>query len=177
MYMHTHTHTHTHTLECNNQFVKVEYDPSTTTISCTFENELDMSPKSCSVKYGMCDQEMYMYFAQNNTTDSSPSTVTLKLNTTATRSKTCYVVMASNDTHTVMVKGNFENQLSSDSRSGTIIVVVICAILLLLCLIVVTMVVIVFITYVMVRRKERGMFNLKLINCTMMVIHVTFIYV
>ena len=119
------THTHTmrlsliriHTiLECNNQFVKVEYDPSTTTISCVFENESDLSQKSCSVEYGMCDKATNMYVVQNSTTEDSPSTVTLKLSTIATNSKNCYVVTArfSNDTLTVMVKGSFETQSSNN---------------------------------------------------------------
>ena len=159
-----HTHTHSHTcirksklfvslpLECKNRFVKVEYNPSTATISCTFENQSDPSPKSCSVKYGPCDKEMY--FAQNNTTDRSPSIVILMLNSSAINQAECYVITARNDTFTVMVKGNFDTQ--SNRNLGVIVGSVIGAIL---GLIVVAVIVTVIACVIAVKRKKRGMFN------------------
>ena len=83
------------------------------TITCTFENKLDISPKSCSVKYGTCDEEMY--FAQGNTTDGP---IILKLISSA-RDLNCYIVTASNDTLTVMVKGNLVTHRSNSGALST----------------------------------------------------------
>ena len=143
------------TLECNNQFVKVEYDPSTTTISCVFENESDLSKKSCHVEYGLCGKETNS--VHNSTTEGSSSTVTLKLNTIAMNSKYCYVVMArfSNDTLTVMVKGNFETQSSNnmDVIVGAVIGVVVG---LVAGIVIIAIVIVYFIT----RKRKYGMLNL-----------------
>ena len=150
-------------LECINKFVKVEYDPSTKTISCIFQNELDLSPKSCNVKYKMCGQEIYMYSAQNSTTYGSLSTLTIKLNKIAMDSQICYLVTANNDTLTVMVKGRFETQ-SPSSDLGVIIGSVIGAILLvsgLVIMIVVIVIVIAAYFYFLKRgKRKRGMLNL-----------------
>ena len=137
--------------------MKVEYDPSTTTITCIFENESDLSQKSCSVQYGLCGKETK--FVQNNSIEGSPSTVTLKLSTIATNSKNCYVVTArfSNDTLTVMVKGSFETQSSIDVG-----VIVGAVILFGLCLVAVIIVSIVIVAYsIKTRRKgKHRMLNL-----------------
>ena len=104
--------------------MNVEYDPSTATISCTFVNELNSSQKSCHVEYGMCDKVMNFKFAQNSTTDSSLSTVTLKLNITAMNSNTCYVVTATNGTFTVIVNGSFGTQTKGQRNNGHLGVIV-----------------------------------------------------
>ena len=149
------------TLECNNRFVKVEYDPSTTTISCVFKNESDLSQKSCSVEYGLCGKEANS--VQNGTTEGSPFTVTLKLNAIATNSKYCYVVTAklSNDTLTVMVNGIFETQ--SSNNMGVIVGAVIGVIVGLVAGIVIITIVIV--AYCITRRRKDGMLNLA-VNVT-----------
>ena len=135
--------------------MKVEYNPSTTTISCTFGNELDLSPKSCS--YGICDQEVHI--AQNKTTDGSPSTVIIQLNTSSIDPNNCYVVTASNGTFTVMVKGNFQIQLISDSRLSVIIGSVIGVIVGLIAVTIIM--VLVYVVYViMIRRKKCGMYKM-----------------
>jgi hypothetical protein len=135
----------------------VEYDPSTTTISCVFENESDLSKKTCSIEYGMCDKEIN-YFVQNSSTEGSPSTVTLELSTNTTNSRNCYVVTASNDALTVLVKGSFETQSSSNnsnSNVGVIVGIVIGVIIILFGL--VAGIVIVIIAY---SRRKCGMLNL-----------------
>ena len=100
----------------------MDYDPEAMTISCTFENELDISPKLCSVKYGTCDEEMY--FAQGNTTDRP---IILELNPNAVDPMNCYIVTANNDTLTAMIMGKFGTPSNSDILSTSTIVTVIVA--------------------------------------------------
>ena len=71
-------------LDCNNQFVRVDYDPVITIFSCIFENKSDLSPKSCSIIYEQCGQERYT--DQGNVTDGSSSVITIKLNSSIVRS-------------------------------------------------------------------------------------------
>ena len=118
-----------------------------------FENQQDLSPKLCSVKYGTCDNEMYS--AQNHTTDGSLSTVTLKLNSSIINPTDCFVVTARNDTFTVMMEGNFETQQSNNNLS-VIVGLVIGALLLLLVLALATCTVIVVIAMVLVTQKSNG---------------------
>lgn len=143
--------------------MKVEYDPSTKTISCIFQNELELSPKSCKVEYKMCDQETYMYSAQNSTTYGSLSTLTIKLNKIAMDSQTCYLVTANNDTLTVMVKGRFETQ-SPSSDLGVIVGSVIGAILLVSGLVIMIVVIVIVIAayfcFLKLGKRKRGMLNL-----------------
>ena len=140
--------------------MKVEYDPSTTTISCIFEDESDLSKKSCSVEYGLCGKEANS--VQNSTTEGSPSIITLKLSTIATNSKNCYVVTArlSNDTLTVMVKGSFETQ--SSSNVGIIVSVVISTMIATIGLVagIVIITIIIVACFIARRRTEYGMLNL-----------------
>ena len=137
--------------------MKVNYDHTTTTISCTFENKLYMSPKSCSVKYGTCDEETK--FTQNSTTDESLSIVILKLNlsTSATNSKICYTVTASNGTFTAVVKGDYKAQSSGDSRSGVIIGPVVAIIGLIAVTVIVISIVVLVAYHINTRRKGHGM--------------------
>ena len=126
--------------ECTNRFVRVSYDPTATTISCTFENRLDSSIKSCSVKYGVCGQEMYLI--QGNTTTESPFMVTLKLNSSAVYSMNCYIVTASNETLTLMVKRKFVTQSNDSVHAGVITGSVIGGIFLLSLVVVTTIIII-----------------------------------
>ena len=147
-------------LDCRNQFVKVEYIPETTTISCIFQNTSDLSPKSCSVKYGTCDQEMYTI--QGNTTDQSPFTVMLELNSNPMN---CYVVTASNDTLTLMVNGRFETHRSTgtSANAGTITGSVIGVLLVLIVLVIAS--VLTSILVVKYRRKLSGKVTLHSHYC------------
>lgn len=90
-------------VECTNQFVEVQYDSATSTISCVFLNELDTSEKSCSIRYGLCGQEQTEMPADNTTTSS----VILNLDLTSidTSRMYCYSITARNRTYTVIVDG------------------------------------------------------------------------
>ena len=104
--------------DCNNQFVSVDYDPKYMNITCTFINELDISPKSCRVEYGTCDQETYV--TEGNATDGH---VVILLNSSVTNPMNfCYTVTASNATFMVMVKGEFVTPSNGDTPKTTIIV-------------------------------------------------------
>ena len=137
--------------------MKVEYDPSTTTISCVFENESDLSEKLCSIRYGLCGKEANSVL--NSTTEGSSFAITLKLSSIAMNSKYCYVVTAklSNDTLTVMVKGNFETQSSIN-----VSVIVGAVIIVIVGLVAGTVIIIVACFIIRRRRTEYGMLNLAI---------------
>ena len=121
------------------------------TITCKFENKLDVSPKSCSVEYGTCDKETYMYSAQDNTTDGS--FITLELNSTAMDSN-CYIVTASNDRLMVMVKGKFVIHQPDSGAQNAVIIVVPIVIVVVFILLIMT-VIIIPIVYLQARRRHR----------------------
>jgi hypothetical protein len=76
-----------------------------TTFSCTFLNELDSSPKSCSVRYGICGQEKYTI--QGNISDESPFKISIELNSSIVGfTNCCYIITASNGTYEIMVNGS-----------------------------------------------------------------------
>ena len=108
--------------------MKVKYDSSTTTISCTFENQLDSSIKSCSVKYGVCGQEMYN--TQGNTTTESPFIVTLKLNLSVSNRVHCFIITANNDTHGILVEGRIDVPANGGANVPAIIIPVILVLLI-----------------------------------------------
>ena len=87
--------------DCINQFVEIQYNSATSTISCIFLRELDTSKKSCSIRYGVCNQESTEIAADNTTTSN---VIMLSLALTSSESQ-CYVATASNETHTVMFNG------------------------------------------------------------------------
>ena len=93
-----HVYTFSISIECTNRFVEVQYNSATSTISCVFLSELDTSEKSCSILYGVCDQEQTK-MAVGNTTSSS---VMLKVDVTGSY---CYTLVARNGTYTIMVDG------------------------------------------------------------------------
>lgn len=64
---------------------------------------MDTSEKSCSIRYGVCDQEKTEMATGNTTADS----VILDLDLTSIGSSGvyCYSVMARNRTYTVLVDG------------------------------------------------------------------------
>ena len=85
-----------------------------------------------------------MYSAQNSITDGSLSTILLQLTPRATNSRNCYVVTASNDTFTVMVKGKIETQTNARDL-GVIIGSVIGAIIIIILLVLAAVTVIVIV--------------------------------
>ena len=87
--------------ECNNQFVEIKYNSAATTISCVFLNQLDSSEKSCSIQYGICDQEQTEMVASNTTSGN----VMLNLALTGSGRVYCYNITARNRTYTVIVDG------------------------------------------------------------------------
>ena len=90
-------------VECTNQFVKVEYDPAASTITCVFESR--NSNHSCNISYGSCQQEMNQA-AQGSATMEFPNQVVIKIESSGSDCY-MYVVKATNGTFTVIVKGNF----------------------------------------------------------------------
>ena len=90
---------------CTNQFVKVEYDSATSTISCVFLNNRNIIEQSCSIKYGKCNQKLVLT-ASDNSTLESPNRVTLQVESDGSD---CYVIRASNGTFTVIIEGQFSS--------------------------------------------------------------------
>lgn len=95
---------------CTNQFVKLKYAPSSSTLSCQFLTPPDTSElRSCSVRYKKCQEEQ-----------SSPQTVSMK-NVTANPialklsvsegNSYCFVVTASNITFNVRIGGNISKSI------------------------------------------------------------------
>ena len=85
--------------------MKVEYDPDMSTITCVFlnvESQNSNTRRSCSIRYGTCQQE-FNRSAQGNTTVESPDRVTLP--NIMLGGSDCYSVNASNDTYAVIVEG------------------------------------------------------------------------
>ena len=90
---------------CSNLFVRVVYNSDTSTLMCIFLNELDISPKSCSITYGQCDTEMKQ---STRIEDSNGTILTLTLQELAP--PTCFIVMASNSTFSVSVDGSIKGR-------------------------------------------------------------------
>lgn len=66
-----------------------------------FLNQLDTSNKSCSIQYGICDQELTEMVADDTTSDS----VILNLALKGSGRPYCYIITARNRSYTVMVDG------------------------------------------------------------------------
>ena len=78
-----------HVIGCTNEFVRVEYDSATSTITCNFLDEADVSIKSISLR--KCDQILASGPGQNSTVEA-PNSITLSV---ATGDSDCYLVTAS----------------------------------------------------------------------------------
>ena len=90
---------------CTNQFVRVEYDPAASTITCVFLNaESQNSSYTCSISYGPCLQEMNQA-AQGSTTMEFPDRVTVPIELSGSDCY-MYLVKATNGTFTVTVERN-----------------------------------------------------------------------
>ena len=83
---------------CNNEFVHVEYDSDTSTITCTFLDKTDTSIKSCSLR--QCDQ-MPASVPQQNSTVEAPNSISLNV---ATGDSDCYLVTASSNSFRITVE-------------------------------------------------------------------------
>ena len=84
----------------------MNYYSINTTLSCTFLSELDTSPKSCTVRYGICGQEEYTI--QGNVSDESPFEISIGLNSSIVESinNCCYIITARNGTYEIIVNGS-----------------------------------------------------------------------
>ena len=103
--------------------MRVDYDPVTTIFSCTFVNESDLSPKSCSIIYGQCGQERYT--DQGNVTDGSSFVITIKLNLSIIGSNYCYNVTASNGTYEIVMNGSRNLPMRDEGESNNAVLSVI----------------------------------------------------
>ena len=81
------------------------YSSDTSTLLCIFLNELDTSPKSCSVTYGQCNAEMKQ---STRIEDSNGTTLTLTLQELVP--PTCFIVTASNSTVIIAIEGSIEGK-------------------------------------------------------------------
>ena len=79
-----------HVIGCTNEFVRVEYDSATSTITCNFLDETDTSIKSCSLQE--CDQMLASVPGLNSTVET-PNSIALSV---ATGDSDCFLVTASN---------------------------------------------------------------------------------
>ena len=109
--------------------MRVNYDPANTVLSCTFLNKSDSSPKSCSVIYGTCGQEIHTI--QGSGIDGSPSMITIKLNSSIINSMSCYIVTASNGTYEIVVNGSINLPMSEKTGNALLSLIVLPAVFLL----------------------------------------------
>ena len=89
---------------CINRFVRVKYDEMSSTITCTFLNELDTSIKSCVVMYGHCGQKLNQT-TRGNSTVEDPNIISLPVNSNRIA---CFVVTANSGSLTVLVDSQAE---------------------------------------------------------------------
>ena len=77
-----------------------------TTLSCIFLSKLDTSPKSCTVRYGLCGQEEYTI--QGNVSDESLFEISIGLNSSIVEliNNCCYIITARNGTYEIIVNGS-----------------------------------------------------------------------
>ena len=86
-----------------NNFVQVMYRENST-ISCVFLNQSDTSEKECCVTYGLCDRREAQHKNTPTCNRNSPYNIQLEV---ADRSRYCYTITASNESHTVKLEGIF----------------------------------------------------------------------
>ena len=79
----------------------MKIDPSTSTLTCLFQNSRNITTKMCSVQYSQCDQELVLMSDGNSTSDR----VILQFQVSDCYS---YMVRASDGTNTVLFKGRVD---------------------------------------------------------------------
>ena len=96
---------HIHTTGCTNEFVTVEIDSTTSTLTCRFQNNLNTVEKTCSAVYSLCNQED-IFTTMGNSTSEFPNQVTLQIPS----GSDCYTytIRASDGTSSVMVQGRVD---------------------------------------------------------------------
>lgn len=55
---------------CTNEFVRVNFNSTTSIFSCIFLNKLDNSEKSCEIVFGVSEQELSTSFQGFSTTEN-----------------------------------------------------------------------------------------------------------
>lgn len=89
---------------CINEFVKVDYNASASTLSCTFL-KWQNSTKLCQVQYGPCSQDPTM--TNEGTTRFDVVTLNISVPPTTGGDETfCYTIMATDGSYTVLVDGS-----------------------------------------------------------------------
>lgn len=138
-------------IECNNQFVIVTYYSANTSFSCTFLNKSDSSPKSCSVMYGICGQEMSTI--QGNAIEGSLFTIAIKLNSSIVRSTDCYIITASNGTYEIMLNGSISLPAMSERADNVLLSLIVIPVITVL---VVGVIIIMVVGIILRRRQQHG---------------------
>ena len=100
-----------------------------TTFMCTFLNQSDSSPKSCSVTYGTCGKEMYSI--QGNTRKGSPFVILNSSDIRPTESD-CYIITASNGTYEIVVNGSINLPVDERAAPRPFLIAIITFVLVLL---------------------------------------------
>ena len=95
---------YTDSTDTTNQYVDVIFT-SAKSISCEFADHMSThSRKSCSIRYGLCQQPFTMN-AQGSVVSDSSSTIKINLDTNL--NTYCYSINASNGTFTLLMEGDF----------------------------------------------------------------------
>ena len=94
---------------CVNKFVAVEYDSTTSTITCQFLNQSGIYEplKRCSVHYGLCSNQQQQWTEISRTNNMS-NNVTLQLDVVNLGRTYCFTVTATRGKDTVVVEGRAE---------------------------------------------------------------------
>ena len=90
-------------VDCVNNFVRVEVDSSSYTVTCVFLNQLDAIEKFCNVTYGTCHQGM----TEMVTSDPTRSdTIDINLRIENPNQTLCYTITAGSGGFIAEVEGN-----------------------------------------------------------------------
>ena len=90
---------------CTNEFVQVGFNSSNSVFFCKFLIEVSDLEKSCSIKYGLCDQEVTMTLLGYSIPENSKSVQLVLQNLTG--ETYCYLVTAKSETTVLQIEGNF----------------------------------------------------------------------
>ena len=92
---------------CTNEFITVDIDSTTSTLTCLFQNKQNTVEKTCSVEYSLCNQDT-VFTSEGNSTVEFPDRVVLKINLPSGSDCYMYTVHANDSTNTVMVEGSVD---------------------------------------------------------------------
>lgn len=153
----------------------MQYNSATSTITCTFLNQSDTSLKSCSIRYGSCDQQQRKTVQEN----SSSSKITLSLKS---QNSFCYTAIARNSTFAVAVQGSIVGMymyvynkiiiiekicmsvVGGAVSAGVVAAIVVVLVVVLLILLTISILIICLVCFSR-RRRMTGMLNFIIILC------------